>query len=200
MIAHPVNVDPQRKKLYVQDSINKKLSHYSLVKSWSVWPWSDLRFDRFPFSGLCPWWTGSGCKRAHPERSGDLCQTTVCWWSKLASLFFFFFKHCSAWWCVLLTCPFTTKMKSNIIGMKCTHRGFRWTGARLQLFGSSKNGFGFRQSDLDICMVLEGQETMDVSYHFNTLLVLFTSSHLRRHFSVVVVSYASASSVQFNIT
>ncbi|MEQ2189896.1 hypothetical protein GOODEAATRI_030021 [Goodea atripinnis] len=37
-------------------------------------------------------------------------------------------------------------------------------GARLQLFGSSKNGFGFRQSDLDICMVLEGKETMDVSY------------------------------------
>ncbi|XP_076006661.1 terminal uridylyltransferase 7 [Genypterus blacodes] len=33
--------------------------------------------------------------------------------------------------------------------------------ARLQLFGSSKNGFGFRKSDLDICMVLEGQETID---------------------------------------
>ncbi|KAL2092115.1 hypothetical protein ACEWY4_011913 [Coilia grayii] len=31
-------------------------------------------------------------------------------------------------------------------------------GARLRLFGSSKNGFGFKQSDLDICMVLEGQE------------------------------------------
>eukprot|EP00064_Thunnus_orientalis_P015132 superscaffoldBa00002749_g15181 len=37
----------------------------------------------------------------------------------------------------------------------------QFAGARLQLFGSSKNGFGFRQSDLDICMVLEGQETMD---------------------------------------
>uniref|UniRef100_A0A8C5H4F1 Terminal uridylyltransferase 7-like n=1 Tax=Gouania willdenowi TaxID=441366 RepID=A0A8C5H4F1_GOUWI len=34
--------------------------------------------------------------------------------------------------------------------------------AKLQLFGSSKNGFGFRQSDLDICMVLEGKETVDV--------------------------------------
>ncbi|XP_028313521.1 terminal uridylyltransferase 7 isoform X2 [Gouania willdenowi] len=33
--------------------------------------------------------------------------------------------------------------------------------AKLQLFGSSKNGFGFRQSDLDICMVLEGKETVD---------------------------------------
>uniref|UniRef100_A0A8C5C470 CCHC-type domain-containing protein n=1 Tax=Gadus morhua TaxID=8049 RepID=A0A8C5C470_GADMO len=32
---------------------------------------------------------------------------------------------------------------------------------QLQLFGSSKNGFGFRQSDLDICMVLDGQETAD---------------------------------------
>ncbi|XP_031426923.1 terminal uridylyltransferase 7 [Clupea harengus] len=32
-------------------------------------------------------------------------------------------------------------------------------GARLKLFGSSKNGFGFKQSDLDICMVLEGQDT-----------------------------------------
>lgn len=49
--------------------------------------------------------------------------------------------------------------------MKLTN-GFRWTGARLQLFGSSKNGFGFRQSDLDICMVREGQETIDVSFVF----------------------------------
>lgn len=37
----------------------------------------------------------------------------------------------------------------------------QFAGARLQLFGSSKNGFGFRQSDLDICMVLEGHESMD---------------------------------------
>ncbi|XP_068616839.1 terminal uridylyltransferase 7 [Brachionichthys hirsutus] len=36
-----------------------------------------------------------------------------------------------------------------------------FTGARLQLFGSSKNGFGFRQSDLDLCMVLEGQESIN---------------------------------------
>ncbi|XP_047448090.1 terminal uridylyltransferase 7 [Mugil cephalus] len=40
----------------------------------------------------------------------------------------------------------------------------QFTGARLQLFGSSKNGFGFRQSDLDICMVLEGQENLDDSH------------------------------------
>ncbi|KAJ8005520.1 hypothetical protein DPEC_G00118810 [Dallia pectoralis] len=37
----------------------------------------------------------------------------------------------------------------------------QFTGARLRLFGSSKNGFGFKQSDLDICMVLDGQETAD---------------------------------------
>ncbi|XP_040264743.1 terminal uridylyltransferase 4 [Bufo bufo] len=30
--------------------------------------------------------------------------------------------------------------------------------ARLCLFGSSKNGFGFRDSDLDICMTIEGHE------------------------------------------
>ncbi|XP_043920126.1 terminal uridylyltransferase 7 isoform X2 [Protopterus annectens] len=30
-------------------------------------------------------------------------------------------------------------------------------GARLSLFGSSKNGFGFKQSDLDICMTFEGK-------------------------------------------
>uniref|UniRef100_A0A8C6P6K5 Terminal uridylyl transferase 7 n=1 Tax=Nothobranchius furzeri TaxID=105023 RepID=A0A8C6P6K5_NOTFU len=29
----------------------------------------------------------------------------------------------------------------------------QFSGARLRLFGSSKNGFGFRMSDLDICMV-----------------------------------------------
>lgn len=32
-------------------------------------------------------------------------------------------------------------------------------GAKLVLFGSSKNGFGFKQSDLDICMTLEGHDT-----------------------------------------
>uniref|UniRef100_A0A7N5ZWS7 CCHC-type domain-containing protein n=1 Tax=Anabas testudineus TaxID=64144 RepID=A0A7N5ZWS7_ANATE len=37
----------------------------------------------------------------------------------------------------------------------------QFAGAQLQLFGSSKNGFGFRQSDLDICMVLQGKETIN---------------------------------------
>lgn len=34
-------------------------------------------------------------------------------------------------------------------------------GATLSLFGSSKNGFGFKQSDLDICMRLDGHETAE---------------------------------------
>ncbi|XP_053558405.1 terminal uridylyltransferase 7 [Bombina bombina] len=34
-------------------------------------------------------------------------------------------------------------------------------GARLSLFGSSKNGFGFKQSDLDICMTFDGIETAE---------------------------------------
>lgn len=37
--------------------------------------------------------------------------------------------------------------------------------AQLCLFGSSKNGFGFRDSDLDICMTLEGHETAEVNVH-----------------------------------
>ncbi|XP_053910079.1 terminal uridylyltransferase 7 isoform X3 [Cuculus canorus] len=34
-------------------------------------------------------------------------------------------------------------------------------GTRLNLFGSSKNGFGFKQSDLDICMTIDGLETAE---------------------------------------
>ncbi|XP_067086578.1 terminal uridylyltransferase 4 [Osmerus mordax] len=34
--------------------------------------------------------------------------------------------------------------------------------AQLCLFGSSKNGFGFRDSDLDICMTLEGHDTAEL--------------------------------------
>lgn len=38
--------------------------------------------------------------------------------------------------------------------------------AQLCLFGSSKNGFGFRDSDLDICMTLEGHDTAEVKADF----------------------------------
>ncbi|KAF1517422.1 Terminal uridylyltransferase 7, partial [Eudyptula minor] len=34
-------------------------------------------------------------------------------------------------------------------------------GTKLNLFGSSKNGFGFKQSDLDICMTMDGLETAE---------------------------------------
>ncbi|NWX28325.1 TUT7 uridylyltransferase, partial [Notiomystis cincta] len=34
-------------------------------------------------------------------------------------------------------------------------------GTKLDLFGSSKNGFGFKQSDLDICMTIDGLETAE---------------------------------------
>ncbi|XP_010005523.1 PREDICTED: terminal uridylyltransferase 7 [Chaetura pelagica] len=34
-------------------------------------------------------------------------------------------------------------------------------GTKLNLFGSSKNGFGFKQSDLDICMTMDGRETSE---------------------------------------
>ncbi|XP_053725937.1 terminal uridylyltransferase 7 [Synchiropus splendidus] len=55
----------------------------------------------------------------------------------------------------------------------------QFSGARLKLFGSSKNGFGFRQSDLDICMVLEGQETMEDVDCINIIKNL--AKLLRRH-------------------
>ncbi|XP_054842443.1 terminal uridylyltransferase 7 [Eublepharis macularius] len=34
-------------------------------------------------------------------------------------------------------------------------------GTKLNLFGSSKNGFGFKQSDLDICMTIDGLESAE---------------------------------------
>ncbi|XP_032837692.1 terminal uridylyltransferase 7 isoform X2 [Tyto alba] len=34
-------------------------------------------------------------------------------------------------------------------------------GTKLNLFGSSKNGFGFKESDLDICMTVDGLETAE---------------------------------------
>ena len=37
------------------------------------------------------------------------------------------------------------------------------SGATLKLFGSSVNGFGFRQSDMDICMTFDG-DTFSVSF------------------------------------
>ncbi|KAM3610510.1 uncharacterized protein V6R79_004990 [Siganus canaliculatus] len=52
-------------------------------------------------------------------------------------------------------------IRENILQDLETFVRRQFAGARLQLFGSSKNGFGFRQSDLDICMVLEGQDSIN---------------------------------------
>ncbi|KAG7257853.1 hypothetical protein CRUP_007426 [Coryphaenoides rupestris] len=43
----------------------------------------------------------------------------------------------------------------DVLCRLCYHK------AQLCLFGSSKNGFGFRDSDLDICMTLEGHDTAE---------------------------------------
>ena len=45
-------------------------------------------------------------------------------------------------------------------------RYIRYNGypdAVLQLFGSSRNGFGFRNSDMDICLKFNGSQTAEVS-------------------------------------
>ncbi|XP_053323295.1 terminal uridylyltransferase 7 [Spea bombifrons] len=52
-------------------------------------------------------------------------------------------------------------------------------GARLRLFGSSKNGFGFKQSDLDICMTIDGIETDTELDCIRTIEGL--AWHLRKH-------------------
>ncbi|XP_059405665.1 terminal uridylyltransferase 7 isoform X1 [Carassius carassius] len=52
-------------------------------------------------------------------------------------------------------------------------------GAKLVLFGSSKNGFGFKQSDLDICMTLEGQDTAE-GLDFMAVIESLTRA-LRKH-------------------
>ena len=36
------------------------------------------------------------------------------------------------------------------------------SGAKLHLFGSSKNGLGFHTSDLDICMTVDGKNKEDL--------------------------------------
>ncbi|KAM9330719.1 terminal uridylyltransferase 7 [Gastrophryne carolinensis] len=52
-------------------------------------------------------------------------------------------------------------------------------GARLNLFGSSKNGFGFIQSDLDICLTFDGLETAEELDSIRTIEEL--ARHLRKH-------------------
>ncbi|XP_041436095.1 terminal uridylyltransferase 7 isoform X2 [Xenopus laevis] len=54
-----------------------------------------------------------------------------------------------------------------------------FSGARLTLFGSSKNGFGFKQSDLDICMTFDGFETAEELDSIRTIEEL--ARLLRKH-------------------
>uniref|UniRef100_A0A8C2Q7S4 Terminal uridylyl transferase 4 n=1 Tax=Cyprinus carpio TaxID=7962 RepID=A0A8C2Q7S4_CYPCA len=50
-----------------------------------------------------------------------------------------------------------------------------YNGAQLCLFGSSKNGFGFRDSDLDICMTLEGHDNAEVKSCLRNILPITTA-------------------------
>lgn len=50
------------------------------------------------------------------------------------------------------------------------YASFVFADAKLFLFGSSKNGFGFRNSDMDICMTLGNRTKEEVNYFL--LLVL----------------------------
>lgn len=59
-----------------------------------------------------------------------------------------------------------------LIGSFLCHVFFSPDKAQLCLFGSSKNGFGFRDSDLDICMTLEGHQTAEVCPDYHLLLLL----------------------------
>lgn len=52
-------------------------------------------------------------------------------------------------------------------------------GARLNLFGSSKNGFGFIESDMDICLTFDGLETAEALDSIRTIEEL--ARHLRKH-------------------
>ncbi|EGW01115.1 Terminal uridylyltransferase 7 [Cricetulus griseus] len=52
--------------------------------------------------------------------------------------------------------PLTPKF-SSILDQVC----IQCYRTKLSLFGSSKNGFGFKQSDLDVCMTINGHETAE---------------------------------------
>lgn len=51
--------------------------------------------------------------------------------------------------------------------------------ARLFLFGSSKNGFGFRNSDIDICMTFENRVKEDIDDFVDVIIEL--SKLLKKH-------------------
>lgn len=71
------------------------------------------------------------------------------------------------------------RVRDHILQDLQTFVRHHFTGATLQLFGSSKNGFGFRQSDLDICMMLEGRESIDDDDYIRVIESL--ARQLRKH-------------------
>ncbi|KFM71378.1 Terminal uridylyltransferase 4, partial [Stegodyphus mimosarum] len=75
-----------------------------------------------------------------------------------------------------------------------------YSRARLTLFGSSVNGFGFKKSDLDICLTFEGCKKEDINIQ-RTMRVL--KRHLRRNKdfeNVLILSRAQIPIIKFNYT
>ena len=71
--------------------------------------------------------------------------------------------------------PMETKHRDNICDTLTVYLQRNYNAAtRMNLFGSSRNGFGFRGSDLDICMTFEGNQTGEV-----TCLAVFEEFSLR---------------------
>uniref|UniRef100_UPI00398E38BB terminal uridylyltransferase 7-like n=1 Tax=Pristiophorus japonicus TaxID=55135 RepID=UPI00398E38BB len=65
--------------------------------------------------------------------------------------------------------------------------------AKLCLFGSSKNGFGFRQSDLDICMTFEDRESAE---GLNCIKIIEDLARVfRKHLGIAQLSYYQLLSV-----
>lgn len=52
-----------------------------------------------------------------------------------------------------------TGINMNCIAVRCF-----FSAARLEMFGSSNNGFGFRHSDLDLCMTFSDLPVPEVNF------------------------------------
>lgn len=73
-----------------------------------------------------------------------------------------------------------------------------YTGAKLSLFGSSCNGFGLKDSDMDICLAFESSKDGKDLNHKRILVKL--SNHLRRHWDfegIVAITRARVPILKF---
>lgn len=163
-----------------------------------IWVWLSF-FLFFCFSWLCPRWTGSGCKGAHPPRPGDVCQTTVCRWSKppsslLISIFIFskltyqtVFDialnwlvnpplRCSPSWWSWQSCFLTDRSSVETIWIiqKWFWLQTEWPG---HLYGAGRAGD--HRCKLSISVIIKKQKKTKLN-----------SSHIRKCQSVFVVMYA----------